>query len=144
MKDIYIESRKVGNTHPCRHLWSALKRLFNWVGHDRLPEFLKVAGSVAQPEGHVTFQSEPYPMPTNGHDTFTVISANLWHDWPRFKDLEKRLESFAKLVEHEQADLILLQELARIPSFKSDQWLAQTMNMAYEYSRANGTEKLCY
>ena len=142
MKDIYIGSHKGDNTRPCRHLWSALNRLFNWVGHDRLPEFIKVAVSVAQPAGHITFQSEPYPMPEDGRDTFTVLSANLWHDWPRFKDLEKRLESFAKLVEYEKVDLILLQELARIPSFKSDQWLAQRLNMAFVYSRANGSEKL--
>ena len=142
MKDIYIGSDTGENTRPCRHFWSALKRLFNWIGHDRLPEFVKVAVSVAQPAGHVTFKSEPYPMPADGRDTFTVLSANLWHDWPRFKDLEKRLESFAKLVEHERVDLILLQELARIPSFKSDQWLAQRLNMAYVYSRVNGSEKL--
>jgi endonuclease/exonuclease/phosphatase family metal-dependent hydrolase len=81
-------------------------------------------------------------MPADGRGTFTVLSANLWHDWPRFKDLEKRLETFAKLVEHEQVDLILLQELARVPFLKSDHWLAQRLNMAYVYSRANGSEKL--
>jgi endonuclease/exonuclease/phosphatase family metal-dependent hydrolase len=142
MKDIYIGSDRGEDTRACRHLWSALKRLFNWIGHDRLPEFVKVAVSVAQPAGHVTFQSEPYSTPADGRDHFTVLSANLWHDWPRFKDLEKRLESFAKLVEYEKVDLILLQELARIPSFKSDQWLAQRLNMAYVYSRVNGSEKL--
>ena len=96
MKDIYIESPKGENIRPCKHLWSALGRLFNWIGHDRLPEFIKVAVSVAQPAGHVTFLSEPYPIPENGRDHFTVLSANLWHDWPRFKDLEKRLEIFCK------------------------------------------------
>jgi endonuclease/exonuclease/phosphatase family metal-dependent hydrolase len=142
MKDINVESDKGDSTRPCRHLWTALHRLFNWVGLDRLPEIIKVAVSVAQPEGRVTFQSDPYPLPRNERDTYTVLSANLWHDWPRYKDLEKRLESFAKLVEHEQVDLILLQELARIPAFKSDQWLAERLNMAFVYSRANGSEKL--
>jgi endonuclease/exonuclease/phosphatase family metal-dependent hydrolase len=142
MKDIYIESHNGDNTHPSRHLWSALKCLFNWVGHDRLPEFIKTAMSVAEAPGHVTFKSEPHPMPAGGSDIFTVLSANLWHDWPRFKDLEKRLEAFAKLIEHEQVDLILLQELTRIPSFEADRWLAQRLNMAYVYSRANGSEKI--
>jgi endonuclease/exonuclease/phosphatase family metal-dependent hydrolase len=73
---------------------------------------------------------------------FTVLSANLWHDWPRFRDLERRLESFAKLIESEGVDLILLQELARTPSFKSDEWMAGRLQMAYVYSRANGSQKL--
>ena len=71
-----------------------------------------------------------------------MLSANLWHDWPRFKDLEKRLEAFAELAESERADLILLQELARTPSFHADVWLAERLHMAYVYSRANGSQKI--
>jgi endonuclease/exonuclease/phosphatase family metal-dependent hydrolase len=107
-----------------------------------LPEFVKVAMSVTEPAGRVTFQSEPYPVPAEGCGVFTVLSANLWHDWPRFRGLEERLESFAELVESEGADLILLQEVARTQSFEADKWLADRLKMAYVYSRANGSRKI--
>lgn len=99
---------------------------------------------MAEPAGHVSLQSEPYPTPADVGECaeYTVLSANLWHDWPRFKGLEKRLEAFAELVEAERADLILLQEVARTATFKADEWLADRLNMAYVYSRANGSEKL--
>jgi endonuclease/exonuclease/phosphatase family metal-dependent hydrolase len=98
--------------------------------------------SVTEPAGRVTFQSEPYPIPAEGCGVFTVLSANLWHDWPRFRGLEERLESFAELVESEGADLILLQEVARTQSFEADKWLADRLKMAYVYSRANGSRKI--
>ena len=112
------------------------------MGHDRLPEFAKVAMSVAEPAGRISLRSEPYPVPAEGCGVFTVLSANLWHDWPRFRGLEKRLESFAELVESEGADLILLQEVARTQSFEADKWLADRLKMAYVYSRANGSRKI--
>lgn len=87
-------------------------------------------------------KSEPHSTPAEGCGEYTVLSANLWHDWPRFKDLEKRLDAFASLVEFEKADLILLQEVARTPFLKSDEWLAKRLGMAYVYSRANGSEKI--
>ncbi len=142
MKDIYVEPHPSEDTRPCRHLWSALDRLLHWLGQDHLPDFLQAISSVAQPAGYVTFQNEPPVVAGEGCGVFTVVSANLWHDYPRFKDMEKRLESFSRLVEHERADLILLQELARTPSFKGDEWFAKRLNMAYVYSRANGSEKI--
>lgn len=98
--------------------------------------------SVAEPAGRVTFQSEPYPVPVEGCGVLTVLSANLWHDWPRFRNLEKRLASFAALIESERADLILVQELVRTPFLKADDWLAQRLQMAHVYSRANGSQKI--
>lgn len=142
MKDIYLDSHKENNIRPCRHLWSAVRRFLSWMGHHRLPEFVKVAMSVAEPEGWVSLRSGPYPVPEEDCSVLTVLSANLWHDWPRFRDLEKRLESFAKLIESEQVDIILLQELARTPSLKADGWLAERLQMAYVYSRANGSQKI--
>lgn len=87
-------------------------------------------------------QSGAYPIPADGCGVMSVMSANLWHDWPRFKDLEKRLEAFAALAESERTDLLLLQEVARIPSFHADEWLAERLKMAYVYSRANGSQRL--
>jgi endonuclease/exonuclease/phosphatase family metal-dependent hydrolase len=98
--------------------------------------------SVAESAGRMSFQSEPYPVPAEGCGVMNVMSANLWHDWPRFKDLKKRLEAFAELAESERVDLILLQEVARIPNFNTDEWLAERLKMAYVYSRANGSQKI--
>ena len=98
--------------------------------------------SVAESAGRVSMQSQPHPVPVGECGVYTVLSANLWHDWPRFKGLERRLEAFAGLVESERVDLILLQEVARTPTFKVDEWLAERLKMAYVYSRANGSQKI--
>jgi endonuclease/exonuclease/phosphatase family metal-dependent hydrolase len=141
-QELYIQPNREEHPKFYRHFWSAVKRLLNWIGHERLPAFARVAVSVAESAGRVSLQSEPYSVPVEECGEYTVLSANLWHDWPRFKDLEKRLEAFASLAEHEKADLILLQELARTPFLKSDEWLAKRLNMAYVYSRANGSQKI--
>jgi len=71
-------------------------------------------------------------------EQLTIISANLWHDWPRFRALPERMEAFAQLVEEEQADVLLVQEVARTPGFSAENWLAERLGMAYVYTRANG------
>ncbi len=139
---IYVLPYGGRDVHPCPHLWSAIKRFFGWLGHDRLPEFIKIVASVAEPAGRVSLRSEPLSGSTEECGQFTVLSANLWHDWPRFRNLETRLDAFAQLVESENVDLILLQELARSRLLKSDDWLAHRLRMAYVYSRANGSEKI--
>jgi len=68
----------------------------------------------------------------------TVISANLWHDWPQYRRSMERLETFARLVEEHQADILLLQEVARTSRFQTDHWLSQRLGMTSIYSRANG------
>lgn len=140
--EIHIQPHGETPIRPCRHLWSVVDRLLHWFGHNRLPEFVKVAMSVTERAGRVTFQSEPYPIPVEGCGVLTVLSANLWHDWPRFRGLGQRLESFAKLVESASADLILLQEVARTNFLQADAWLAGRLKMAYVYSRANGSSKI--
>ena len=67
-----------------------------------------------------------------------VISANLWHDWPRFRRWPARLEALAQLVETERADVVLLQEVARTRALHSDEWLADRLEMHCLYGRANG------
>ena len=140
--EIRLRLQREKNNRPCRHLWSAVRQILRSIGHDRLPELVKVAMSVAEPAGRVTFQSEPYPIPAEGCGVLTILSANLWHDWPRFRGLERRLESFAELILSEGIDLALLQEVARTSSFQSDEWLARRLGMAYVYSRANGSRKI--
>ena len=122
--------------------WLAVKHFLAWLGHDRLPGFVTAAISVAESAGRVSVHEQPSPAFVDERDVFTVVSANLWHDWPRYKNLDKRLEAFASLVESEHADLILLQELVRKPSLKADEWLAERLNMAHVYSRVNGSEKI--
>jgi len=139
---IYIEPYREEHPRIYKQFWSAVKRLVSWIGHDRLPEFAKVAVSVAKSAGQVSLQCEPYPIPEEGCEEYTVLSANLWHDWPRHRGLQKRLESFAKLVESENVDLVLLQEVARTKSFYADEWLGQRLQMAHVYTRANGSRKL--
>jgi endonuclease/exonuclease/phosphatase family metal-dependent hydrolase len=68
----------------------------------------------------------------------TVISANLWHDWPRHRQLQTRLDAFANLAESQAADIVLLQEVARMDRLKADEWLAERLGMGYAYARANG------
>jgi endonuclease/exonuclease/phosphatase family metal-dependent hydrolase len=46
------------------------------------------------------------------------------------------------MVEHEKADLVLLQEIARTQTFKVDNWLADRLGMSYVYSRSNGSESI--
>jgi endonuclease/exonuclease/phosphatase family metal-dependent hydrolase len=140
---IYVRPHREEYPKVYKQFWSSVKRLVNWIGHDRLPEFAKVAVSVAKSAGQVSLQSEPYPVPVKEcKDVMTVISANLWHDFPRHRGLQKRLEAFAQLVESEKADLVLLQEVARTKNFYADDWLGQRLQMAHIYTRANGSHKL--
>jgi endonuclease/exonuclease/phosphatase family metal-dependent hydrolase len=141
-QDLFIEPHS--DEHPAffKWLWAAVRRFLRRIGHDRLPNFVKTALAVAEPAGRVTFQREPHPIPAQECGEYIVLSANLWHDWPRFKDLERRLEAFAQLVEAERVDLLLLQEVARTSAFSADEWLAKRLNMAYVYSRANGSQKI--
>jgi endonuclease/exonuclease/phosphatase family metal-dependent hydrolase len=141
-QEIYVKPHRQEHPKFYKLLWSSVRRLLKWIGHERLPEFARVMISVARSAGNVSMQSEPYPVSAEGCGGMSVMSANLWHDWPRFKDLEKRLEAFANLVESERVDLILLQEVARTPEFSSDEWLAERLKMAYVYSRANGSQKI--
>ncbi len=68
----------------------------------------------------------------------TVLCANLWHDWPRHSRLAERLEAFARLVETVDADILLLQEVARTKTLRADTWLAQRLGLAMASARANG------
>ena len=73
-------------------------------------------------------------------EQIAIMTANLWHDWPRNRKLRRRLECFVELIKDECIDVLLLQELARTREFKADKWLSEQLGMAYVYSRANGDE----
>ncbi len=94
--------------------------------------------AVAEPTRWMLMQRLPSITSGRNCDQLTIISANLWHDWPRFRALPERLEAFAQLVEEEQADVLLVQEVARTTEFSAESWLAERLGMAYVYTRANG------
>ena len=93
---------------------------------------------VAEPAGLLVTAPLPVSSPPQPGSHLVVFSANLQHGFPRFSDLEERLEAFARLVESRQADVLLLQEVARTGSINVDEWLRDRLGMAYVYARANG------
>jgi endonuclease/exonuclease/phosphatase family metal-dependent hydrolase len=93
-----------------------------------------------QPTVHIHSRRIPSAFHPQLRDHITVLSANLWHDWPLRRKLPHRLEAFAQLVEKENADVVLLQEVVRTRHLSVDEWLAQRLGMAYAYSRVNGHE----
>jgi endonuclease/exonuclease/phosphatase family metal-dependent hydrolase len=70
--------------------------------------------------------------------TITVISSNLRHDWPRQRNLMDRMVSFARLVEAEKPDILLLQEMVRKPGMLLDEWLSVRLGMTCVYAREGG------
>jgi endonuclease/exonuclease/phosphatase family metal-dependent hydrolase len=106
-----------------------INRLFRGVGLD-VPPTLRTS-SHALPD--VVAQASNRPL--------TIMSANLWHDWPRFRRLPERLETFARLVEEERADILLLQEVTRTATLHADIWLAERLGMTHAFTAANGREQ---
>ena len=100
------------------------------------------AARVAELPGKLWFNPNPAEkISSEEGDQLTVISANLWHDYPRFRRIHARLEAFAQLVENHQADVLLLQEVARTADLWVDHWLAERLGMSFMYSRANGHQQ---
>lgn len=105
----------------------------------RVKPFARRISSVTEPSGRISIMDDPENYRGRTSDEHVVIlTANLWHDWPRQRRLRERLECFVELVQKEAVDILLLQELTRTKDFKTDQWLADQLGMAYVYSRANG------
>lgn len=96
--------------------------------------------AVTRPTGRITIQTNPARQQTKASPYLTIITANLYHDWPRYRRLSQRLEAIARLIETKDADVVLLQEVARTNHIRSDEWLSNRLGMAYVYARANGDE----
>ncbi len=97
--------------------------------------------AVMEPAGRSLIRRRP----SRGHQgaaspVITVLSANLWHDWPRRRSRGARLEAFARLMTAERVDVALLQEVDRTDALAADEFLADKLGMAYVYARANGHE----
>lgn len=114
-------------------------RVFKTTGYQQLKVFINRFLSVVKPSGKVYVISEPdIRIKETDPDSITILSANLWHDWPRNRRLKERLSCFVDLINRENVDLLLLQELSRTGDFETDKWLSDQLGMAYIYSRTNG------
>lgn len=116
-----------------------LKKSLTFPALRRAKAFIQRIFRVMEKPTSLSILSNPQPvLQTQDCQGLTVISANLWHDWPKYRRSPDRLEAFAQLVETHQADVLLLQEVARTPNIQTDDWLSQRLGMTSVYSRANG------
>jgi endonuclease/exonuclease/phosphatase family metal-dependent hydrolase len=117
-----------------------LTRAAQWPWLKILKPFLLKVLAVIKPMKQIRISLSPKISIPVASRVITVMSANLWHDWPLRRRLSDRLEAFAQLVESEGADVVLLQEVMRSARFCADDWLANRLGMAYAYTPANGDE----
>jgi len=111
----------------------------NSVILQKIKPFAQHIISLTEPSGRILIMDDPGNQELKKPvEHVTVLTANLWHDWPRRRRLRERLECFVELIKSEKVDIVLLQELARTPEFAADEWLSSQLGMAYVYSRANG------
>lgn len=96
--------------------------------------------AVAAPTRQVAFRAGLHPAAPEREagGRVSILSTNLWHDWPRQRHWQARLEALAELVETAHADVVLLQEVARTSRMRADEWLAERLAMDCLYARANG------
>lgn len=114
------------------------RKLFQFPILRKFKPYARRVVAVTESPGNLTINKQRLGNAEPSCGGITVMSANLWHDFPRFRRLPERLSAFAQLVEKEGADILLLQEVARTPDLHVDKWLAVNLGMSYIYSRANG------
>ena len=138
MQEIYIqgaggfERRRTG-------IYRTWRKLLSIPGLSLLQPLARRVAGVMEAPGRISIQGIPAQVAANQEcQGLTIISANLWHDFPQHRRIMERLEAFARLIEEHQADVLLLQEVARTTHVQADQWLAKRLEMAHIYSRANG------
>jgi endonuclease/exonuclease/phosphatase family metal-dependent hydrolase len=107
-------------------------------GLGRALPLVRQVHAVAQPAGWATVIWQPRTRITPDRRCLTVLSANLWCDWPRQRRWPQRLEAVAQLAEAEDVDLLFLQEVARTPALAAGAWLSERLGMALAHARANG------
>ncbi len=117
-----------------------IRRLLNLPGFRLLRPLARKVRAVSEPVSRLFVQRLPVLIRHGENKPLTIISANLWHDFPKYRQCTQRLDSFAGMVETEHADVVLLQEVSHRSNFHVDQWLSERLGMAYAYSRANGDE----
>lgn len=137
-KEINLKLLPIPSWDRLNKLRPIIRRVLRFPILRLLSPLAKRIEAVAKPAGKLFVRFNPIRRHIKRSHTVTVLSANLWHDWPRYRRLKERIDSFAHLVEEHQADILLLQEVVRTPEYRSDEWLAERLGMAYSYSRANG------
>lgn len=124
-----------------RSRFSLINALRSWLS--KVPfigRMVDLARKISDPTVSIEVRANSaQQLPVEG-DSLTVLSANLWHDWPRHRELPERLESLAQLIQAQGAQVVLLQEALRIPKLSASQWLGERLGMAQGYVRANGAE----
>lgn len=139
-EEVFVEA----HPHECASVYTRLRplarRLLGLPGIHRLRPLARRVDAVAEPAGRLSVRHQPEARPGSESQVLTVISANLWHAYPRFSRQNERLEDFTCMVKAQNADVLLLQEVTRRAGLRVDEWLAEQLGMAYVYARANGHE----
>jgi endonuclease/exonuclease/phosphatase family metal-dependent hydrolase len=141
-EEIAIKHHSASISKLTRHLQSIDSNYLSKINFPWLDKLMKHVLKIAEPSAHVYKQSSAHRFNIDKSKILTVLSSNLWHDWPRHRRLIERLEVFARLVEEESADLILLQEVARTHRVNADEWLAERLGMNCLYARVNGSQEI--
>ena len=139
-QEVFIEAHPARSASFFMSLQPRIQRLLKLPLLRHLRPLARKVQAVAEPVGRLSVQRLPGSIHRAKNKTITIISANLWHDWPKHRHLTRRLESFAGMVIAENADVVLLQEVSHRSDFHVDRWLSERFGMAYAYSRANGHE----
>ena len=139
-QEVFIEAPPGRSASLFLFLRPLVRRLLKLPGLGLLHPLACKVRAVAEPIGRLSVQRLPVFIHRSKNEPITIVSANLWHDWPKHRQFIQRLESFAGMVKAESADVILLQEVSHRSDFYVDQWLSERLGMAYAYSRANGNE----
>lgn len=128
------------------HSESVIQNIKVWVKKNFSPNQLRLIKPFverifpsAKTTIHVLIKNQPNTVISRKFDDpVSILSLNLWHDWPRHRFIHQRMDRLVKLVRDEQVDIILTQELARTTNIVADEWLSNELGMAYVFSRANG------
>jgi endonuclease/exonuclease/phosphatase family metal-dependent hydrolase len=139
-QEVFIEAHPERSVSFFMSLQPPIRRLLKLPLLRHLRPLARRVLAVAEPVGRLTVQRIPYMIHRVKNESITIVSANLWHDWPKYRNFAERLESFAGMVRAENADVVLLQEVSHRSDLHVDQWLSERLGMAYAYSRANGHE----
>lgn len=135
----------IATTENKMRLFSNLRSLGRRLSRFKVFHPLRPLGTsilyTAEPAGHIWIDNTPVIPSHQGREQLTIISANLWHDFPQYRRIQQRLQAFVQMVTVENADILLLQEVARTPWLQVNEWLSRRLNMAYVYSRVNGHQK---
>lgn len=121
-----------------KHIRTLGQKFLKLPGLENLRPHAEKAFATAEQAGRISILALPNREAGISCNRLTVLSTNMWHDWPRHRRLIERLEDLARLVEAQNIDVLLLQEVTRTRNFHSGEWLSQRLGMAFVYARANG------